>query len=246
LISEAKGEYLLFTDADTKVGKSWISTLVNALQSGYGVVTGVSVIRGKHVFERFQNLDWIQAQAMVKIIEDTDTRVTSLGNNMGVSRKAYDAVGGFEGVPFSITEDFELYSSIIAKGFKAVHVYLEGALAETLAMNSIGALLEQRKRWMFGVVRLPNSIIIFLLLNTIYIPLVLFLSFINPLAGVSVGILRWLILSIFLKRTQKLIDQKGSIFWLLPFEIYQLFINLTSLVYYLLPIKARWKGRSFS
>lgn len=246
LISNAKGDYFLFTDADTKVGISWISTLVNTLQSGYGVVTGTSVIRNDHFFQRFQNLDWIQAQAMVKILEDNGTRVTSLGNNMGVTKEAYESVGGFHGIPFSITEDYELYISIISNGYKPLHIFNRGALAETLSMASFGALLEQRKRWMFGVIRLPNSIILFLLLNAIYVPVLILLLFVAPLTGIVVGIVRWVILSEFLKRVQKLINQKGSVLWLLPFEIYQSSVNLTSLIYYLLPIKARWKGRPFS
>lgn len=41
--------------------------------------------------------------------------MTGLGNNMAVSREAYDAVGGYEQIGFSIVEDYALFIAIIRK-----------------------------------------------------------------------------------------------------------------------------------
>jgi len=245
LIEIAKGDIYLFTDGDTQVGVNWVATMSATLQSGYGVVTGTTLMKKRNIFERFQYLDWLQAQAMVKVLEDEGVRVTSLGNNMGVSKEAYDAVGGFRGVPFSITEDYELYQSIIGKGFKPIHIYNKNSIAISLPMTTIGSLLEQRKRWMYGVVRLPFIIIFFLLLNALFIPLLILLLFSNPVIGLLIGGIRVLVSSIFHYKLERLLGEKGSSLWLIPFEFYQSVVNLTTLIYFLLPVKARWKGRSF-
>ena len=245
LIQHAKGEVYLFTDADTQLNPEWTSCLVNVLQSGVGVVTGVSLMHALRPFEKFQYLDWLQAQAMVKVLEDRGTRVTSLGNNMGVTKAAYESVGGFHGVPFSITEDYELYCAIIDKGYTPRHVYTPQALGFTLPMPSFGALLEQRKRWMFGVIKLPVPIIVFLLLNALFIPVLVLLTYQVPLVGLILGLTRLVVLLLFVEKLQRLLRSALSPFWLIPFEFYQSLINLSSLIYFLLPLDATWKGRKF-
>lgn len=244
LIDRAKGDYLLFTDADTEVNPDWVQNMVGALQD-HGVVTGTTIIQATNAFERCQYLDWMQAQAMVKVLEDAGTRVTSLGNNMGVTREAYDKVGGFRGIRFSITEDYELYVAIIEAGYKPVHVFSTQCLAHTLPMRSVGDLLEQRKRWMYGVIRLPLSIIVFLVLNALFIPICIAMAFYHPWIVLAIVSVRMLILSSFVKQVLWRLEQRMSWLWLLPFEIYQCAINLLSLAYFLLPLKARWKGRPF-
>lgn len=245
LIEKAEGTVYLFTDGDTVVNSKWLPTMAKQLNSNYGVVTGTTLMRHQNAFERFQYVDWLLAQAMVKVLEDQGLRVTSLGNNMGVSKEAYDAVGGFHGVPFSITEDYELYQTIIGKGFKPLHLYNRDALATSIPMQSIATLLEQRKRWMYGVIRLPFTIIVFLFLNALFVPLIITLFFLSPVAAILIGVLRWIIASIFFSKLQKSFDKKESFLWLIPFEFYQSFINLTTLIYYMIPIKAKWKGRPF-
>jgi cellulose synthase/poly-beta-1,6-N-acetylglucosamine synthase-like glycosyltransferase len=246
LIAHAKGDILLFTDADTQANPQWTMQMTTALQAGYGVVTGVTLMDAKRMMDKFQYIDWLQAQAMVKVLEDSGTRVTSLGNNMGVTREAYEAVGGFEGVSFSITEDYELYCAIIDHGFAPLHIYAIEAMGITLPMPSTGALLEQRKRWMYGVVKLPFQIVLFLLLNALFIPVLILLIFVSPMIGIGLGILRFLIQVQFFNKLQRLLHSRLSLFWLFPFEFYQSFINLTTLIYFLSPLKATWKGRAFN
>ena len=42
---------------------------------------------------------------------------TCMGNNMLITREAYESVGGYRGIPFSVTEDYELYKKISKLSF---------------------------------------------------------------------------------------------------------------------------------
>ena len=55
----ATGQIYLITDADVVVGENWIVTMVDEMQDGTAIVTGVTSIHGHSLFAQLQNADWI-------------------------------------------------------------------------------------------------------------------------------------------------------------------------------------------
>ncbi len=242
----AQGKHLLFTDADTTVTETWASSMVMVLETDYGVVTGTTVLKCDTIFDYMQNIDWGIAVASVKTVGDTGIPVTSMGNNMGVSKRAYKESGGFRGISYSITEDYELYRAILKRGFKSFHKYDIEVMAFSMPVKSIKELILQRNRWLRGVFRLPFVMVLILVLDSLFIPVVFALMAYNFYLGLSLGIFRIFLAWLFLSSAFSRLDKSTSLFRMIPFEFYRGFINLVSLIYHLIPGKVQWKGRSYN
>ena len=118
LARQAKGEYLFFTDADTQVPPDWLTEILRAFTGNTGVVTGVTLPEGVSFFDKLQTLDWLYNLTLTHLVSSVGIPITAMGNNMAVSRSAYKAVGGYESLPFSVTEDYVLFRAILAKGVR--------------------------------------------------------------------------------------------------------------------------------
>lgn len=241
----SKGEILLFTDADTRVPYSWIKSMVHEIQQGNGIVTGTTLLETKSVFDKFQRIEWAHSIAMMKVVSDLKVNVSTIGNNMAISREAYDAVGGYLGIPFSVTEDHEIFMQIDKKGYSSFHIFQEPVLATSIPSTTIGTLLMQRKRWMKGAFKLPVLMLIPLVLNTLYYPLLLSLLFLETELGVLLFSLKVLIQAFFIDQSFIKLKMGTNPVLLIFYELYAAFINLSAFLIYLLPIDIKWKGRKY-
>lgn len=243
----ATGEYLLFTDADCEVPSSWAKEMVLAAQSSeqVGFVTGVTTVQSLGFYAKMQDYDWLFTLGMVKVLSDLGVSVTTMGNNMLITKKAYDAVGGFSGLKFSLTEDFEIAQAIQQKGFKGIHQVSDQNLITTKAQPNLFSLLEQRKRWMHGAMKLPLTIKALLALQALFLPLVILLIVNYTFLGWLFWLTKWSIQSYFIYLFKKKISQKANILALIFFEIYYLFTAWTTILYYFWPSKTNWKGRKY-
>ncbi|SNS54007.1 Glycosyltransferase, catalytic subunit of cellulose synthase and poly-beta-1,6-N-acetylglucosamine synthase [Belliella buryatensis] len=241
------GDYLLFTDADCSVPASWAKEMIRAAQSSdqVGFVTGVTTVRPLDFYAKMQDYDWLFTLGMVKVLSDLGLSVTTMGNNMLVAKKAYDAVGGFSGLKFSLTEDFEIAQSIQKKGFKGIHQVSYQNLIVTQAQPNLFSLLEQRKRWMYGAMKLPLTIKALLALQALFLPLVILLIVNYTFLGWLFWLTKWSIQSYFIYLFKRKISQEVSLFALFFFEIYYLFTAWTTILYYFWPSKTNWKGRKY-
>ncbi|MCZ6521089.1 MAG: glycosyltransferase [Bacteroidetes bacterium] len=242
---DAKGDIFLLTDADTRLPRSWISTVVNQFKSGYGILTGVTMLESSTQFGQFQRMEWIHAIGMMKVVSDLNVKVSSIGNNMAISREAYKAVGGYAGIPFSITEDYEIYRQVCKKGYKSFHMFEEPILAWSLPMGSFWQLIMQRKRWMFGAFRLPMAMLSLLILNGLYYIAIFWLLFLNFQLGIGVAAVKILFQSLFIGKGFSILRQSSGLLNWIWYEIYSAVVNLWSISFFIIPIKVKWKGRKF-
>lgn len=243
LADRANGELLLFTDADIKVGTSWVRAMVEAYYSGnnIGVVTGVTATANNI----YQHLDWMFALGMIKAISDLGQPVTAMGNNMLVSRKAYDHAGGFDGIPFSITEDYEIFKQIRKKGYNTLQLFTHKVLAHTYPQPDLPALLVQRKRWIKGAAQLPFSVLTLLFLQAVYYPAIVILLFLNFPMGLALLIVKIILQSLFIFLIHRKLDIQLNWLKLPVFEGYLGLMSVLSVLFYLKPGKINWKGREY-
>ncbi len=246
MAKSAEGDFYLFTDADCKAPSQWVNSMVLAQRnSNSGIVTGITQIESDTFFGQMQSLDWWLSLGMVKVMNDLGVSVTSMGNNMLISKEAYESVGGFAGIPFSLTEDFEMGNSIEKKGYPAIHHVSADNLIKTLPQENIRGLLDQRKRWMHGAMDLPMYWRAVLALQVMFFPAIIYLCFLQPFEGVSVWLIKVAIQSLFIYQFSFKTGQKLKITTLVLFEIYYLFTSWSTIVYYFWPSKTDWKGRKY-
>lgn len=246
LASKASGEFLFFTDADICVPPNWIEGMLAGFSSQVGLVSGVTAISGNSLWERCQCIDWLFALGMVKVVNDFGYSVTAVGNNMAVSRKAYDAVGRYAAVPFSVTEDFELLRQIKQKGFTGNHLFQHNTLAWSEPEPHIRRLLHQRKRWMKGALELPWPIVLILGIQALFFPSLILTFFIEPSLSLFAFAAKVLFQSAFIGYAMSKVGYKETPIMLLFYECYSAVLSLLLLGFYFLPIKMDWKGRKYN
>ncbi|MGI4863452.1 MAG: glycosyltransferase [Janthinobacterium lividum] len=158
LAHHATTEYFLLTDADIALPTTWVHALLAHTAPQVGTVTGLTVVQGVGCFSDFQGIDWLVSLASMQVATDSGQPMTAMGNNMLVTRAAYRATGGYEALPFSITEDFALFKAVNAQGYGFRQLFEPAVRASSLPAGSWAALLRQRLRWVRGVAGLPTKV----------------------------------------------------------------------------------------
>ncbi len=245
LAHQAQGELYLITDADVTVPRTWAKTYVNAWKPGIGVVTGFTLVEGKTIFAALQGLDWTLALTLIKTSTDLGIPTTSLGNNMMVSAEAYHATGGYDTIPFSVTEDFALFMATVAKGFDFTQLLNRGIMCSTQPMESWGELLSQRQRWMHGAMQIPWYLRLGLVVQVGWFPLMVLLFIVQPLLAVALWGLKILVQSAIITYQLLRLKKPKTLIWLPLYEPYALFAYTAMTFKYYFSKDIVWKGRKF-
>ena len=248
-------DMLLITDADVHVTPGWARGMLRRWQAPtqsrpVGIVTGVTVVAGSRADEVWQRIDWLFALGMVKVASDLGIPVATLGNNMLLHRSAYEATGGYETMPFSITEDFQILHQTVANGYHFRNSIDPDTLVMTQPMASLSQLLQQRKRWTHGALQLPLYLVSILLVQALFYPLLLYIATQEPTLALTLWVAKALSQLLFIVLVIQKIRlpprlRRQTLRYLIPFELYSSLLSLVSLLYYLIPTHVVWKGRRF-
>lgn len=246
LARHATADLFLFTDADIEVPRTWVNAMLAGLGENVGVVTGLTTVTGNRLFDRLQRMDWLFSLGLMQVFSDLNMPVTTMGNNMLLTRKAYEEVGGFGHIKFSITEDIAIFNQILKRGYGFRNIYDRSVLALSAPAPNFGALLEQRKRWMRGSVFMPVYMFAIFVLHSAYYP-VLLPFFFQVSAGIAafIFVAKLLLQSLYLRICLRRLGQSAS-WWLYPvFELYLLVTSIILILYFFVPTKISWKGRKY-
>ena len=244
LARKAKGEFIFITDADIRVPQQWFKTMLLGMNEDVALVTGTSVVVGHNILAYMQQIDWLFATGMLKVVSDLGIPVTTMGNNMLVRKSVYDSIGGFEALPFSITEDLELFNHIKEK-HKTVNLFNSDVLNESKPEKALHALLSQRKRWMRGAFELPIVMIALLAMQASFFIIILGLLILKPFLALGVLGLKFVLRFIFVSLVVKKLNDRINVFGSLIFEFYTAVFSIVSLIYYFIPGPIEWKGRKY-
>jgi cellulose synthase/poly-beta-1,6-N-acetylglucosamine synthase-like glycosyltransferase len=103
-----------------------------------------------------QALDFIYLLTAAAGTVNIGKPISCIGNNMSFRKAAYDEVGGYESLPFSVTEDFILMNAIYnLKKYKVIFPLDTDALVTSLSCENIKSLIRQKKRWGVGGLGVP-------------------------------------------------------------------------------------------
>lgn len=246
LTRQATSGFFFITDADVEVPANWITAMLTEVRNNVGIVTGITTTKGQNLFSRMQTLDWLNSLGYIQVVADLNLPVSTMGNNMLITRQAYESTGGYETFPFSITEDVQLFNEVLARGFTFRNVYNANVLAITAPAPNLPALMHQRKRWMKGAMHLPVHLrFILIFYAAFYLFLVPFFFRVPFGLALLVLVLKWGFQSTFLLICLKRLHHRTSLVDLIRFEGYQLLITTVSVIFFLLPFKVTWKGRQY-
>ena len=154
-IEATQADLFLVTDADCAPPPTWARAVATrfATDPSLGIVCGMSRItpRPGRPGDRAQAVDWALMIAATAALAEAGLPATGMGNNMGVRRAAYAAVGGYPALPFSVTEDMTLVRAVAERTpFRVAIPLARDATVWTLPADDLGHAYAQRRRWARG------------------------------------------------------------------------------------------------
>ncbi|MDR2485249.1 MAG: glycosyltransferase [Treponema sp.] len=195
-IEAASGEFFLFTDADCEVPPGWITAMVTRMRADerIGVTIGPVFKRpgGKGFFHLYQCFDHAVRYMYLAGSTGLGAAGGGFGNNLILRRAALRAIGGYDMVPVSPTEDAALISRIRAGSDYRIR---SAAGADLFVLTgceySWKALINQTLRWNNGGLFSSDPatrfnfrfLMITISMGIIAIPLLLCIPSLWPLTG---------------------------------------------------------------
>jgi cellulose synthase/poly-beta-1,6-N-acetylglucosamine synthase-like glycosyltransferase len=151
-IESSTGEIIIFTDADCSVPERWVEETVKYyVDNNVGVVAGFTSLNSRNWFGAMQAIDWFSLFSVAAAMIRLRYPVTAVGNNLSVRRAAYDAVGGYRKIPFSVTEDYALFHAITTDTDYSARMPMDpDAVVHSQPCETGRELYRQKKRWFTG------------------------------------------------------------------------------------------------
>lgn len=150
-IKESKGEIILTTDADCRVSSSWAKELASYYKDDVAMVCGYTNQVDTTLFGGMQSVDFIYLLMIAGGVMNLGKPLSCIGNNMSYRKSVYEEVGGYESLPFSVTEDFNLLMAMHRlKKYKIIYPMTSEGLVTSKPCSTWKLLLKQKKRWGVG------------------------------------------------------------------------------------------------
>jgi len=157
-INTAKGKIIFTTDADCIVKPSWVFKTASYYKENIAMVNGFTTQIADSNFTGMQSIDFIYLLMIASSTINLGKPISCIGNNMSYLKKAYLEVGGYESLPFSVTEDFNLLMAISKLGkYKIIYPMDKETLVTSMPCENIKSLYRQKKRWAVGGLGVPLS-----------------------------------------------------------------------------------------
>jgi cellulose synthase/poly-beta-1,6-N-acetylglucosamine synthase-like glycosyltransferase len=251
-IEGSSGVFLLFTDADCTLPPSWIQGMVKRMSdSKTGVIIGPVLKRwnGKGFFHLYQCYEHGIRFVYLTGATGLGAAGGGFGNNLILRRSCLDAVGGYENVPLSPTEDAALISRIRSRsGFKIRAAAGSDVHVITQSENTWKALINQTLRWNNGGLFSPdfstrlnyNFLMITIAMGVITFPMLPFFPFLWPLPA---GVLTSMLFNNFANlRLFGCSLPKGKFAYALTLLFTPVYFSFLTILGYL-GFKPKWKGQ---
>jgi len=245
-IKISQGEIILTTDADCFVSPEWVKTHASYYNENVGFVGGFTTQQDQNPFSGMQAIDFVYLLTVAAGSINLGKPLSCIGNNMSYRRSVYNKVGGYEGLPFSVTEDFNLLMAIHdLKKYNIIYPLDVGALVTSKACPDWKTLYWQKKRW--GVGGMKSDLIGYSVMAWGYIVhgAMLLLPFFFSLSVLYLSVFKILIDFYFVKPVFNKLKLRMRFSHFLAFEIYFI-VYVLILPFVVLPNrKVKWKGRTY-
>jgi len=191
-----------------------------------------------------KSLDWSYMLSVAAGSIGLNIPLTCIGNNFAMRRNTYKEVGGYEGVGFSVAEDFALLMAIAQKtNWKIVFPLEIQSIVYSKPVKNLIEFFKQRKRWAiggtsvhwFGKLLIIESV--FIHFAIVYLLIIGKFLFASSLFGVIL-ISDLLLIYPLLKK----INKKKLLFFLPIYKFFSLFYMLILSVILLVNPTVEWKG----
>ena len=199
-IQQSNGELIITTDADCRMCQYWVRSIVRYYETYRHqlIASPVLFTTDNSWFQTFQSIDFTAMQGITGALSATHSGTMCNGANLAYTRKAFNAVNGFNGIDDIASGDDMLLMHKIEQRFPRKTSYLKckDAIVYTSPMPTLKTFLQQRTRWAskantFEDKRITAVLAIVYLFNLLF-PVLLIASFFNN-QSISAFIFLWLL-----------------------------------------------------
>jgi len=246
-IERSIGEILMFTDADCLVPKTWVRSTVSYYTDGVGIVAGFTALRAKTAFEGIQAIDWFMCVGAAATTAAWSIPLTAVGNNLTVRRSAYDAVGGYGALPFSVTEDYTLVQAIWQRTHPSIRYPVNReTLVESMACPTWKTLFRQKKRWGVGGMDMVLRGLLIMSVHTLMHVAVGVALFVLPLPEFAAMVTAKMVADLYFLWKPIAVSGRYSLLkYFLHFEAYYFAYETLLPIIAVMSKKVVWKERAF-
>ena len=150
-IDMAKGEIIVTTDADCRMGTNWLRSVVQYFDENdcYMVSSPVVYSEEKDHFEQLQTLEFLYLIGLGAAGIGNQSPTTCNGANLAYRRSVFFEVGGFKGIDNLASGDDELLLHKVAEKYAHKIGFCKSydAVVFTDAKPDLKSFISQRKRW---------------------------------------------------------------------------------------------------
>lgn len=246
-IDRSKGEILLITDADCVVPETWIWGTAMRYEPGVGIVGGMTLQRAEDGFSGMQSLDWAYLLGIAAAGVSYRNPLSTIGNNLSFRRRAYDDVGGYRKIPFSITEDYSLFQAIVrTRKWEYLYPIDPDILVTSQPCRTLRELYLQKKRWGKGGIDMKVSGFFIMAIGFLTHLLIFASLYYGAFTGGGEALLAKVVADCFLlNRVLKILKRQSDLRHFFFFELYYFFYVLLLPFVVFLGGKVEWKGRKY-
>lgn len=150
-IANSNGTLIVCTDADCLAPQNWLRNIAALYETEHPelIVAPVNFSCKNSLVQLFQSLDFMTMQGITTATIKLNLGIMCNGANLAFSRKAFDEVGGYDGVAHIVSGDDYLLLMKIKKHFPDKIAYLksEAAIITTAPQPDWLSFFQQRIRW---------------------------------------------------------------------------------------------------
>ena len=187
-IKLAKGELIITTDADCRMGAEWLRTIVNFYeQNHYKMISSpVAYFKEASLFEKLQSLEFLYLIGLGAASIGNKKPSTCNGANLAYRRDVFHELKGFQGIDDLASGDDELFLHKVAAKYPEGIGFCKSSLAvvKTDAKPNLKEFIRQRKRWASKSTRYKDKRIVALGVSVWVFNVLMFLhailGFFNP------------------------------------------------------------------
>ena len=246
-IEASTREIILITDADCTVPKTWVEQTAHRYGSEVGLIGGFTLQKATTPFQGMQSLDWTFILGMAAATAGLGHPLGSIGNNLSFRRAAYNEVGGYRKLKFSVTEDYTVVQAIVGSNkWKYLYPIDLKHLVESKSCPNFRSIISQKHRWGKGGLDMkPAGLAIMVIGFLMHLSPFVMLFWGGVLQGATALMVKFIADYVFLYQILHRLDRKEDLRWFYWFEIY--FIIYVLLLPFLVFFggKVKWKGRQF-
>jgi cellulose synthase/poly-beta-1,6-N-acetylglucosamine synthase-like glycosyltransferase len=164
-MDQVNGEIILMTDADCIVPRDWVKEHLRWYDADTGMVSSMTSLKPYTIFSGAHCLEMVQVLALSMAGINYGIPVSVIGNNLSVRKAAYDELGGYRSIDFSVTEDLALFQAVwYSRKWKAKFKANRDIAVLTEPPDDFTTWWRQKHRWVAGgkAIGLPGWVILLL------------------------------------------------------------------------------------